>query len=409
MGQVILRQSNAMHLECFDLPSVWGLKSMRMSRRSIPIIALIAAFLLPTAWLGTLFQEHIARASIGSALLFEPEAYPAIAGDALLPDRPQLAPLTARRLNAAIPFAVDEGPAAQSFHFGEVTADRDWDRAVDCLAIAAMAEAGGGDQGQRAVMQVVLNRVRHPSFPRTICGVVFEGSHRSTGCQFTFTCDGALQRRYSAAAWSRARARAVEALDGQVYSPVSLATHYHTDWVHPYWSASLIKLAQVDTHLFFGWPGYIGRPAAFHVAYRGGEPAIPALAYLPSHSGNPSDPASNPLASERLEGSDLINVVVRNQDGGAFVLLTGNPSAESAEEMARGICANRPSCKVMGWFELASIPTSYPVPPNLRARIGFSYFRSLDNDETTLYDCARFKTVTSPKCLPRTYMTRSNI
>lgn len=374
---------------------------------SIPVIVFIVAIIsMGVRFVGS-SREHNILASTGSLWLFEPEVQPATAGMESFSDRANLEPLEARRLNAAIPFGGDVGVAAQSFHFGEVAADRD--RAVDCLAIAAMAEAGEGDDGQRAVIQVVLNRVRHPSFPKSICGVVFEGSHRSTGCQFTFTCDGALQRRHSPAAWSRARARAIEALDGRVYSPVSLATHYHTDWVHPYWSASLIKLARIDTHLFFGWPGSIGGPASFHVAYRGGEPAIPGLAYLPSHAGHPSGSAPSPLVSERLEGTDSIDVVVRNEDGGAFVLLTGTPSAEGAREMALSVCVDRPSCKVLGWFDRASIPASYPVPPNLRAKLGFSYFRSLHNDETVLYDCARFASVTSGRCLPPTARSRANI
>ena len=80
-------------------------------------------------------------------------------------------------------------------------------RARDCLALAAMAEAGYGDADQRAVMQVILNRTRHPGFANTVCGVVYQGSNRKTGCQFSFTCDGSLARRYSDAAWRAARAR----------------------------------------------------------------------------------------------------------------------------------------------------------------------------------------------------------
>lgn len=91
--------------------------------------------------------------------------------------------------------------------------------------------------GQAAVAQVVLNRVRHPAFPGTVCGVVYQGSQRKTGCQFTFTCDGSLTRRtMSQSAWQRARAIAANTLSGNVNSTVGLATHYHTNWVYPYWS-----------------------------------------------------------------------------------------------------------------------------------------------------------------------------
>ena len=74
-------------------------------------------------------------------------------------------------------------------------------RARDCLAAAMIYEAGDDAKGQQAVGQVIINRARHPAFPKSICGVVFQGSERTTGCQFTFTCDGALNRRYSDAAW----------------------------------------------------------------------------------------------------------------------------------------------------------------------------------------------------------------
>ena len=87
---------------------------------------------------------------------------------------------------------------------------------------------------------------------------VFEGSQRPTGCQFTFTCDGSLRRTYSEASWSAARARAEEALGGYVHAPVGSATHYHADYVYPYWSPSLDKVAAIGPHLFFRWKGAWG-------------------------------------------------------------------------------------------------------------------------------------------------------
>ena len=306
----------------------------------------------------------------------------------------------ARKLNAVIPFALEAGSAARPFHFVGNTTDRP--RATDCLALAAMAEAGGGDDGQRAVIQVILNRVRHPAFAKTVCAVVFQGSNRRTGCQFSFTCDGALARRYSTEAWTQARIRATQALDGRVYDPVGLATHYHTDWVHPYWSDSLVKLARVDTHLFFRWPGYWGNAASLSFPYHGGEPAITQLAYLPAHAEAAEGLAANEAVSQAPSDTALRDVVVRNGDGGAFVLLTGAPSAHSAREMGRSICMDRRSCKVFGWFELAAIPNGYPVSSSARAKLGFSYFRDSQNDEIVLYDCSRFASVTADGCIPST-------
>src|SRR5690606_1744739 len=111
---------------------------------------------------------------------------------------------------------------------------------LDCLTAAVYYEARSesGD-GQRAVAQVVLNRVRHPAFPRSICGVVFQGRERRTGCQFSFTCDGSMNRSREPGAWERARQVAEAALTGYVYAPVGLATHFHTTAIHPWWASSM--------------------------------------------------------------------------------------------------------------------------------------------------------------------------
>ena len=147
-------------------------------------------------------------------------------------------------------------------------------RSRDCLANAIYYEARSeSDDGQRAVAQVVLNRVRHPGFPASVCGVVFQGSARRTGCQFSFTCDGSMARGPRAAAWDRARRIAAEALDGSVYAPVGNATHYHTRAVLPYWASSLTRAAVVGSHIFYRWTGRQGRSSAFRQAYAGNEPA----------------------------------------------------------------------------------------------------------------------------------------
>lgn len=127
---------------------------------------------------------------------------------------------------------------------------------LECLAAAIHYEAANqGEVGQEAVAQVVLNRLNDPRYPNTVCGVVFQGSTRSTGCQFTFTCDGALNRPPSPLAWKRAEAVAEQALDGYVMTDVGAATHYHTVWVHPYWSPTLVKVATIGAHIFYRSPG----------------------------------------------------------------------------------------------------------------------------------------------------------
>jgi spore germination cell wall hydrolase CwlJ-like protein len=103
------------------------------------------------------------------------------------------------------------------------------------------------------VAQIVLNRTRHAAYPKTICGVVFQGSERSTGCQFTFTCDGSLNRAPSRVAWRRAAAIARAALGGHVVPEVGQATHYHATWMTPYWAPSLPKVATIGGHAFYRW------------------------------------------------------------------------------------------------------------------------------------------------------------
>ena len=136
--------------------------------------------------------------------------------------------------------------------------------ARQCLATAIYYEAAGeGWHGELGVAQVVLNRVRHPAYPKTICGVVYQGSNLPTGCQFTFTCDGRLGRPPSPAGWKQAEAVADAALAGAVEPRVGMSTHYHTRAVVPYWAPSLDKLAVLGNHIFYTFAGTAGNRRAF--------------------------------------------------------------------------------------------------------------------------------------------------
>ena len=188
-----------------------------------------------------------------------------------------LDPNTALAENQGIPLATGPNPAALPFTLGKAGPGTRA-QALECLTSAIYYEAGQESaDGQRGVAQVVLNRVRHPAFPASVCGVVYEGSTRATGCQFTFTCDGSLHRRPDAAGWARARKAAAAALAGSVYAPVGWATHYHADYVVPYWASSLAKNAVVGTHIFYRWSGGWGRQPAFVQAYARQEPNSAAL------------------------------------------------------------------------------------------------------------------------------------
>ena len=192
----------------------------------------------------------------------------------------QVAPGDAVAYNASIPIVGGANPPARPFVLSANSA-LDRQRSLECLTAAVYYEAATEPtEGQRAVAQVVLNRVRHPAYPNSVCGVVFQGSERATGCQFTFTCDGSLARVPQASYWSRARAVAEAALSGSVYAPVGWATHYHTNWVVPYWSSSLAKAANVGTHIFYRWEGGWGRPAAFKSYYSGAEPVFAKMRYI---------------------------------------------------------------------------------------------------------------------------------
>ena len=221
-----------------------------------------------------------AAAAIGGAAHSTPELTAAIQTPAPPAPPPllvrQLAPEQALQVNQEIPLTHAPNPVAQPFAFKGGSTART--QALQCLASAVYYEAGSQDiDGERAVAQVVLNRVRHPAFPASVCGVVYEGSTRPTGCQFTFTCDGSLYRQPDSEGWKRAYRVAEAALSGYVYAPVGYATHYHANYVVPYWASTLAKSTVVGAHIFYRWTGSWGQPAAFTKSYAGHEPQALAL------------------------------------------------------------------------------------------------------------------------------------
>jgi len=221
-------------------------------------------------------------AALGGAAHSTPEIFGAAPQQAITPPAPppmlirQIAPDQALQVNEQIPIANGPNPAARPFAFkGDATTRK---QALECLSSAVYYEAGSQDEnGQRAVAQVVLNRVRHPAFPSSVCGVVYQGSTRPTGCQFTFTCDGSMYRQPDAEGWKRAYGVAQRALSGSVFVPVGYATHYHANYVVPYWASTLSKNAVVGAHIFYRWNGGWGQPGAFNEAYAGREPDARAL------------------------------------------------------------------------------------------------------------------------------------
>ncbi len=340
-------------------------------------------------------------------------------------DPPPLVGTEAMRHNASAPLE-SLGPAAKPFRFAGDSQGRA--RARACLAAAMFYEAGDDGIGQLAVGQVILNRARHPAFPKTVCGVVTQGSTRSTGCQFTFTCDGALARQASLAARSRALLHADLMLDGLVLAGVGLATHYHTDAVYPWWSPKLEKIARVGAHLFFRWPGFWGSAAA--VLPRGSAPEpsaalfarfmraqadeaslavassdaavvktslastqalgaeIAAPASGPGASLLPLIPASRRLIAASSGDAAASPVIGAAALGGNRLLhlfpqadvfhlqLIGPASQAARRRMAETLCGGRAQCRVYGWNDPTLAPDGPELDAEAKRALAFSYIRT---------------------------------
>lgn len=169
------------------------------------------------------------------------------------------------------PMAALARPQGMSFLDAARSPD-DAARATECMTAAIYYEARSEPvEGQRAVAQVVLNRVRDRAFPNSVCGVVYQGSERSTGCQFSFTCDGSLYRQRDTAAWERARTLAVAALSGDTDPAVGSATHYHATSIFPWWAPSLRRIGVIGHHAFYRWAAPLERALSFRQRYSGVE------------------------------------------------------------------------------------------------------------------------------------------
>ena len=189
--------------------------------------------------------------------------------------------------------------AAPPFYLSALTETRN--RALTCLATAIYYESANQPiQGQAAVAQVVLNRMRHPAFPKSVCGVVYEGAKRP-GCQFTFACDGSLARAPAAEGWRGALVVAERALDGYVEASIGASTHYHTTAVHPLWDATMTPTRLIGAHRFYRFPGALGTVGALVGAYAGSEPEIDttrrvSAAWASSRPTKSTKPLTQPIA-----------------------------------------------------------------------------------------------------------------
>lgn len=248
-------------------------------QRRLVVIAAVCAALLLTGIVAAMYYSRsdatpVVPRSGGSA------ARVAIAPTLRLrlPPPDLLRPITpeeAVKQNSERPFSGRPDTPASPFKLEANASTRD--RALECLTQAVYYEAATeGADGQRAVAQIVLNRMRHPAYPSSVCGVVYQGAERPTGCQFTFTCDGSLARLPAQSLWQQARKVAAEALGGKVFAPVGHSTHYHADYVLPYWADSLDKSVKIGRHIFYRLKDSLGASGAFRQRYAGNEPLPPA-------------------------------------------------------------------------------------------------------------------------------------
>ena len=247
-----------------------ALRNLLISRRYVILAAAGGGACLSFFALAT----HHSRPGTPTVTVAIPPVAQSVAAIKALPPPNLLKPVSpeeAAKENGERPFAGRPDTAASRFVLRTDPEDRS--RALTCLAQAVYYEAAGeGVDGGRAVAQVVLNRLRHPGFPSTVCGVVYEGSDRPTGCQFSFTCDGSMQRIPVPALWTRSKEIAEDALKGRVFGCVGHATHYHADYVLPYWADSLDKSVQVGRHIFYRLRGSLGEARGFSQRYGGTEP-----------------------------------------------------------------------------------------------------------------------------------------
>jgi hypothetical protein len=320
----------------------------------------------------------------------------------------------ARAINADIPFARVPVLTAPPFFISGASEDRA--RAIDCLAAAAYYEAGSDERGQRAVTQVVLNRLRDPAYPKSVCEVIFQGHERRTGCQFTFTCDGAMARhRPSSRTWHETQRVALEALNGYTDQTVGHATHYHTDWVHPYWSRSLDKIAAVDSHLFF--QAKVARPDGFSAGYRGAEPRIARLSWLSAAHGDPaaiaelSPMASSPAIAETTTPpvDRTIGATERLPDKAGLpgpdifmVTLDAGGDPDGFRRMAEMRCAGRGFCKLIGWTNPGKRSSQFPIAGTAIDAISFTFSRTGPSEPgEARWNCREFPRSDAAQCLNR--------
>jgi len=122
-----------------------------------------------------------------------------------------------------------------------------------CLSEAMYYEARGeGQQGEKAVAEVIFHRMRTGNYGHSICAVVYEGATQQ-GCQFSFACNGDRTQRKQASAWMQAQMLAARILTGEerLSDATEGATSFHAVSVQPDWANDLERTVKIGNHIFY--------------------------------------------------------------------------------------------------------------------------------------------------------------
>lgn len=273
--------------------------------------------------------------------------------------------------NLAMPIARGPNPAAPAFSaqwLGKGLAE-----ATTCLAQAVYYEAAGEPiAGQRAVAQVVLNRLRNPHYPKTICEVIYQGADKSTGCQFSFACDGSVAHVPTAEGWRIASAIATSALNGMVSVRAGQATHYHSLAVYPAWAPQLAKIGIIGGHVFYrprhrmnqGYDGIL-KAAPGEGRMLAETRSVPSSAEIPPRSGESTSSqvmlAANSVSPDRpsmplTPVSVPANTVAGQAPGSRQIETAGERTGDS------GAMATKPSPSMFSYRRARRL--NLPLPPD---------------------------------------------
>ncbi len=211
-------------------------------------------------------------------------------------------------------------------------------------------------------------------------------------------------------------------LGGATYAAVGNATHFHADYVYPWWSGKLDKVARVGPHLFFRWRGFWGSRQALSARYGGGEPdplvlrqtaeAVAAANPLPTllQSGEAvrsitaaaagSAPGSAAASSSSRGRADRASATT--VPGVHFVLVSGSDSPAELVARARALCPGDRFCQVYGWSDGDAVPTALPLSGEARRALRFSFLPArAGNAEAIYFDCRLFHEPAPGSCLPQ--------